>query len=253
MEQSISLPAELCKSLKTLCREEGVTLFMVLLAAFKTLLYKYTAQEDMIIGTAIANRNRSEIEPLIGFFVNLLPMRTDLRDNPRFRELLRRVKEMALGAYAHQDLPFDKLVEEIQPERELRRTPLFNITFGMLNAPTEELKVSGLKISPVAERQESARFDLSLWITEGAEPMCIRWVYSADLFREETIRRMRHHFENLLFDIVDRPDARLTALKTSPRSETGLKHQEHGDRKTSEIRKLLSIKPKGINLSTEPV
>ena len=129
-------------TLETLSQQEGVTLFMTLLAAFQTLLYRYTQQEDIAIGSPIANRNRSEIEGLIGFFVNSLVLRTDLSGNPTFRELLNRVREVALGAYAHQDLPFEKLVEELHPERNLNQNPLFQVVFALQNAPMSTVRVT---------------------------------------------------------------------------------------------------------------
>ena len=224
---------------------------MTLLAAFKTLLYRYTAQEDMIVGTVVASRNRSELEPLIGFFVNMLPIRTDLSGNPRFRELLRRVKETTLEGYAHQDLPFEKLVKEIQSERAEWEIPLFNIAFGVQNAPGEDLRLDGIKISPMAVEQERARFDLTLWITEGIEDMQVRWSYSKDLFVEETIMRMHDHFEALLFSIVGRPDARLTALKIFPDSKTELDHGENGDWKNFDPEEQTPGRRKGVNLPAE--
>jgi amino acid adenylation domain-containing protein len=246
-----SLPAGLHQSLKALSRREGVTLYMTLLAAFKTLLYRYTAQEDIIVGTVVASRNRSELEPLIGFFVNMLPIRTDLSGNPRFRELLRRVKETTLEGYAHQDLPFEKLVKEIQSERAEWEIPLFNIAFGVQNAPGEDLRLDGIKISPMAVEQERARFDLTLWITEGIEDMQVRWSYSKDLFVEETIMRMHGHFEALLFSIVGRPDARLTALKIFPDSKTELDHGENGDWKNFDPEEQTPGRRKGVNLPAE--
>jgi hypothetical protein len=251
--KSFLLPVELCRSLRELSRQEGVTLFMTLLAAFKTLLYRYTAQEDIIIGAAVANRNRAEIEPLIGFFVNMLPMRTDLSGNPRFTELLRRVKETALDGYAYQDIPFEKLVEEIRPERLARQMPLFNVAFGVQNAPRENLTLKDIQVRPMVAAQEGARLDLTLWITESAEGMGCRWTYSKDLFEDGTILRMQTHFETLLFNIIDRPDARLTTLEISSRPEIGLSHQRQGDRRDPDIGRLTSIKRRGVTLSTEPV
>jgi amino acid adenylation domain-containing protein len=251
--KSFLLSAELSQSLRSLIRREGVTLYMLLLAAFKTLLYRYTAQEDIIIGTSAENRNRAEIEPLIGFFVNTLPMRTDLSGNPTFRELLKRVKDVALGGYAHQDLPFEKLVEEIQPERSVRQMPLFNVAFGVQNAPREDLKLRGIEVKPVVAEQEGARFDLALWITEDHQQMQVSWIYSKDLFEAETVIHMHDHFETLLSSIVDRPDARLTNLDISPWAKIAPNSQGPGDREDSDIEEPKSIKRRGISLFTEPV
>ena len=142
--QSIELSSELTQGLKALGRKEGVTLYMTLLAAFQTLLHRYTGQDDIVVGSPIANRNRIEIEGLIGFFVNTLVLRTDHSGNPPFRELLRRVRETALEAYAHQDLPFEKLVEELRPDRDLSCSPLFQAMFVFQNAPARELNLKAL-------------------------------------------------------------------------------------------------------------
>ncbi|HKX31380.1 MAG TPA: amino acid adenylation domain-containing protein [Blastocatellia bacterium] len=251
--RSFRLSPELSRSLRTLSRREGVTAFMLLLAAFKTLLHKYSGQEDIIIGTSAANRCRAEVEPMIGFFINMLPMRTDLSGNPRFTELMKRVKEVALGGYAHQDLPFEKLVEEIQPERSIRQMPLFNVAFGVQNAPEEDLKLQGIAVRPLILEQERARFDLAIWITEGAEEMQVCWIYSRDLFEEASVIRMHDHFQNLLFNIIDRPDARLSTLKFTPRAGAGPGPQRQDGRNGSEINHPISTKRKGINLPTEPV
>jgi non-ribosomal peptide synthetase component F len=247
----ILLPADLCDSLKALSKHEGVTLFMALLAAFKTLLYKYTGEEDIIVATAAVNRSRAEIEPLIGFFVNMLPMRTDLSGNPRFRELLWRVREVALGAYTHQEMPFEKLVEEIQPERDLRQMPLFNIAFGMQKAPIEKLLLSRLKIRPMAGGHDAARIDLSLWITESAEAMWARWNYSTDLFEEEAIVRMHGHFETLLSNIIARPDAPLDKLEMLSESEKTQQTIRRTNRKEYNYSRFKSVKPRAVALSED--
>jgi non-ribosomal peptide synthetase component F len=250
---SCSLPAELSQSLKALSRRQGVTIFMTLLAAFKTLLYRYTTQEDIIVGIGVANRIRAEIEPLIGFFVNMLPMRTDLGGDPRFSELLRRVKEAALGGYANQNIPFEKLVEEIRPEAVAKQMPLFNIVFGVQNAPRRDLKLKGIKIRPMIAEQDGAWFDLTLWVTESRDGMEVRWTYSKDLFEEKTVTCMHRHFETLLFNIVDRPDARLTTLEISSRPETVLGPEEQDDREDIDIRNTFLGKRRSINLSTGTV
>jgi amino acid adenylation domain-containing protein len=248
---SMPLPKSLCEPLRAMSRQEGVTMFMVFLAAFKALLYKHTGQENIIVGTSALNRSRAELEPLIGFFVNTLPLRTDLSGNPRFLELLGRVKEMALGAYAHQELPFEKLVEEIKPERRLIQMPLFNIVFGMQNAPKEEARLSGLNITPVANEQETARFDLTLWITEGAETMKAAWVYSSDLFEEETIVRLHGQFEALLTNVVARPNARLDELETLSEAEKAQQATRRSIREESNYSKFKSVKPKAVILPEE--
>lgn len=142
---SFTISKELTEALKILSQREGVTLFVTLLAAFDVLLLRYSGQEDLLVGTPIANRNRAEIEELVGFFTNTLVLRSDLSNNPTFRELLRRVHETALGAYAHQDLPFEKLVEELNPHREPSRSPVFQVMFSLLNTPTQPLALRGLR------------------------------------------------------------------------------------------------------------
>ncbi|MEG4407807.1 amino acid adenylation domain-containing protein [Microcoleus sp. MON2_D5] len=230
--QFLQLPKQLSEALETLSQREGVTLFMTMLAAFKTLLYHYAQQEDIVVGSPIANRNRSEIEALIGFFVNSLVLRTDLSGNPTFRELLNRVKEVALGAYAHQDLPFEKLVEELHPDRALNQNPLFQVAFALQNAPGNGLELPELTLSPQQLDVGTARFDLEfhlwerspnssgsnqspsnkLWVdsSEGISGMVI---YSADLFDEATITRMLGHFQTLLERIVTNPEQRIANLQ----------------------------------------
>jgi Condensation domain len=251
--KSILLPAKLSESLRALSRREGVTLFMVLLAAFKTLLYKYTAQVDVIVGVSWLNRDRVEIEPLIGFFVNMLPLRTDVSGNPRFRELLMRVKDVALGAHAHQEAPFEKLVEEIRPERKLGQTPLYNVVFGLQNehkkGKEEEVRLNGLKISRVGVGWESAKFDLMLLITAEQEAMWASWVYSADLFEEETIIRMHGHFETLLLSIVASPDAPLNKLEILSEAEKAQQAISRAARREFNYSRFKSVKPKAIPLS----
>ncbi|MBI4524352.1 MAG: hypothetical protein HY695_11140 [Deltaproteobacteria bacterium] len=167
--QSLMLSKTLTKELKALSRHQGVTVFMTLLAAFQTLLHRYTGQDDIVVGSPIANRNRLETEGLIGFFVNTLVLLTDLSGNPSFRDLLGRVREVALGGYAHQDLPFERLVEELQPERAPGWTPLFQVMFVLQNAPIESLKLVGLSVSPLNVDSETAKFDVNLSMWEEAE------------------------------------------------------------------------------------
>ena len=195
--QSIELSKELTEGLKALSRKEGVTLFMTLLAAFQTLLYRYTGQDDIVIGSPIANRNRAEIEGLIGSFVNTLVLRSNFSDNPTFKELLAGVREMTLGAYAHQDLPFEKLVEELQPERSLSHSPLFQVMFVLQNTPSASLTFEGLSTSPVRIEAETAKFDLTLSMHEEAEGFKGALEYSADLFEAGTITRIAGHFHTL--------------------------------------------------------
>lgn len=208
----LQLSRSLTESLKALGRREGGTLYMVLLAAFQTLIHRYTSQDDIVVGSPIANRNYSELEALIGFFVNTLVLRTDFAGNPTFRQLLMRVEEEALGAYANQDLPFDKLVEELHPERDLSRNPLFQIMFVLQNAPSEQLRLPDIAVTPAELDIGTAMFDLTLSLTEAKEGLRGHMNYSTDLFDAETISRMTGHFRTLLENIVDDPDKPVSVL-----------------------------------------
>ena len=210
--QYLELSLSLTQALEALSQQAGVTLFIILLAAFQTLLYRYTGQTDIAIASPIANRNRSEIEGLIGFFVNTLVLRTDLSGNPTFQELLRRVREVALGAYAHQDLPFERLVEELQPERNLSHTPLFQVMFALQSAPTPPLELTGLTLEFLEVESKTARFDLSLSIENVEQGLKGALEYSTDLFDSTTITRMWSHFQVLLEDIVAHPEQQLASL-----------------------------------------
>ncbi|MEH2081256.1 MAG: amino acid adenylation domain-containing protein [Nostoc sp.] len=211
-KQSLMLPQSLTQKLKEFSQQEGVTLFMTLLAAFKVLLCRYTQQNDILVGTPTANRNRFEIEGLIGFFVNTLVLRTDVGGNPNFRELLKRVREVTLGAYAHQDLPFEYLVEKLQPERDLSHSPLFQVTFVLQNAPKNEFQLSGITLSSLKLENRTAQFDLSVDLFETESGLAGWFEYNTDLFDAATISRMVNHFCNLLSGIVSNPEQRLWQL-----------------------------------------
>jgi amino acid adenylation domain-containing protein len=203
---------EVAERLRQLSEAEGATLFMTLVAAFNTLLYRYTGQHDIVIGTPIAGRNRSEIEPLIGFFVNSLVLRTDLSGAPSFRELVARVKEVALHAYAHQDFPFEKLVEELQPERTLSHHPLFQVVFTMQNVPFDTVELPHLTLTPLDTENMPQKFDLNVHMTEFDQGILCRTFYNSDLFDSETIERFCAHFSRLLESIAFTPDERLPLL-----------------------------------------
>ncbi|MFQ5853582.1 MAG: amino acid adenylation domain-containing protein, partial [Candidatus Binatia bacterium] len=211
--QSLLLPQSLSEGLRALSRQSGVTLFMTLLAAFKTLLYRYTGQEDIVVGTPIAGRDRSEIEGLMGFFISTLVLRTHLSGNPSFRELLGRVREVALGAYAHQDLPFEKLVEELQPERDLSRTPLFQVFFNMINLGDDrEVNLAELTAGPFGSHEPTSKFDLTMYVDDRAERLRFSLVYNTDLFEPATITRMLDHYQILLEGIVQNPEQLISSL-----------------------------------------
>ncbi|MCG6136134.1 MAG: amino acid adenylation domain-containing protein [Nostoc sp. LLA-1] len=209
---SFNISEELSLALRKLSQQQGSTLFMTLLAAFQTLLWRYTGQEDIVVGSPIANRNRAEIEGLIGFFVNTLVLRTNLAGNPRFEELLKRVREVALGAYAHQDLPFELLVEQLQPQRDLSYTPLFQVMFVLQNAPMSALELPDLTLSPVENESNTSKFDLTLYMSETESGIVGNLEYNTDLFQESSIHRMVEYLQTLLSGIVVNPQQRLSKL-----------------------------------------
>lgn len=210
--RSFSLSPDLTEALKILSQKEEVTLFMVLLTAFQILLYRYTSQEDILVGSPIANRNRSEIEGLIGFFVNTLVLRTNLSGNPTFQQLLKRVRQVTWDAYDRQDLPLEKLVEELQPERDLSYNPLFQVMFVLQNAPNIDLKLSGLTLSFLQSENSTAMLDLTLDMYETPSGLKGEFYYNIDLFDEATINRMAEHFGNLLSGIVHNPEQLISEL-----------------------------------------
>ncbi len=213
------LPASLADRLRALSRREDVTLFMTLLAAFEVLLWRYSGQDDVTVGTPIAGRNRSELEGLIGYFANTLPLRIDLSGNPTFRDLLRRVRETALDAYAHQDVPFDRLVEELRPERSLSHTPLFQVIFALENTPQSH-QFPGLDVKWLEVDRGTARCDLSLFMGDQGSELTCMWEYSTDLFERETIERMMLNYTTILESVLENPErpiAHLRALNDAER------------------------------------
>ncbi|HEX2270420.1 MAG TPA: condensation domain-containing protein, partial [Pyrinomonadaceae bacterium] len=207
--QSFFLDQSLAERLRKVSRENEATLFMTLLAAFKVLLCRHTGQTDIVVGTPIANRTRAEIEPLIGFFVNTLVLRTELNGNPSFTELLQRVREVCLGAYAHQDMPFEKLVELLHPDRGLSHTPLFQVTFALENARHELSKLSSLQWATVDVDIETTKFDLSLQLIEAEDGLRGNLQYNADLFNSETIERFISHYEAVLRALAESTEQRI--------------------------------------------
>lgn len=219
--QPIMLPTSLSGALKELSRHEGVTLFITLMAAFQALLARFTGQDDIVVGVPMAGRTQAETEELIGPFLNTVVLRTDLSGNPTFRELLCRVRGVALGAYAHQDVPFEKLVEELQPNRSLSRNPLFQamFLFALENAPPPVLELPGLTLRSLKVEDTAAKVDLTLSIIEGAEGLHGALQYNSDLFEASTMTRMAGHFRVLLKAIVADPDRRLSELPISTEAQ----------------------------------
>ncbi|MCI0660912.1 MAG: amino acid adenylation domain-containing protein, partial [Acidobacteria bacterium] len=206
------LSASLSESLRTICQQEGTTVFMVLLAAFQTLLHSYTGREDICVAIPVANRNRAEMEGLIGFFVNTLIMRSDLSGNPGFRELLNRVRDVALGAYANQDLPFERLVEELQPVRDLSRAPLAQVAFTLQNAPIALPEIPNLTLNSLKSESGISKTDLTLIMSESPQGLNGTFEYNTDLFDATTIAQMAGNFQTLLERIVANPEHRLNEL-----------------------------------------
>ena len=208
------LNKQLTDSLRKLAKSEGVTLFMLLLAAYKALVYRYTQQEDLIIASPISGRNQLEHEELLGFFVNTLLLRTRVNGDSKFRELLKRVREITLGAYEHQDLPFEKLVDELKPERNLSHLPFTQLMFAVHQNPADELQLGQARIRflDVESETSTSKFELTIIIREIAGGLTIRAEYNSDLFQRDTVERFLQHYENLLGGVVANPDLRIADL-----------------------------------------
>ena len=215
----IELGEGLTGGLKELVRREGATLFMTLLAALQVLLYRYSGQEDIAVGVPTAGRQRPELQGLIGYFVNMLVLRGDLSGEPSFRAYLARVRERAVAAYAHQDVPFAKLVEELRPRRDASRNPLFQVSFAMQNTPPRELDLAGLDAARIEVDRHTAKFDLNLSMTERRGNLDVGIEYATDLFDATTIERMAAHFQVLLEAIVADPEQRISHLPLLTQAE----------------------------------
>ncbi|WP_235217099.1 non-ribosomal peptide synthase/polyketide synthase [Archangium violaceum] len=215
----VHLPKALSESLTAFCQREGVTPFMALLASFQVLLSRYSGQDDISVGSPIAGRRHSELEGLIGFFVNTLVLRARFTGVTTFRELLQQVRETTLGAFAHQDIPFEKLVEELQPPRDLSRTPLFQVMFALQNAPTSNLELPGLSLRALPPGELPSKFDLTLSLSDGPDGFTGTLEYCTDLFEHDTARRMVDHLRVLLSSVLSQPDAPLVSLSLLTGSE----------------------------------
>ncbi|SEM69546.1 non-ribosomal peptide synthase domain TIGR01720/amino acid adenylation domain-containing protein [Stigmatella aurantiaca] len=216
------IPAELAEALRASARREGATLFMMLMAAFQALLHRYTGQDDIVVGTDVANRSRAETQGLIGFFVNQLALRARFEGNLTFRELLGQVRATALDAYAHQDLPFEELVKVLNPERSRGHASIFQVKLLLQDVALSELSLPGLTIQPVEVEQSSAKLDLTVFVAETPRGLECKWEYSTELFEEGTIRRMVAHYQRLLAGAVAAPGCRVSAL---PLLSTDEEHQ----------------------------
>ncbi|HEX8145435.1 MAG TPA: amino acid adenylation domain-containing protein [Pyrinomonadaceae bacterium] len=208
-----ALTPELSAAVRALGQQEQTTLFMTLLAAFQTLLSRYSGQQDICVGSPIAGRNRTEIEGLIGCFINTLVLRTDMSGDPSFRELLKRVRGVTLGAFANQEVPFEKLVEELRPEREMSRSPIFQVMFVLQNAGNDAVRLpAGLQLVPVAIEMQSAKFDMTMAVFEGEDALGIVLDYNTDLFEGASMTRLLSHFNMLLESIVADPDQPISTI-----------------------------------------
>jgi amino acid adenylation domain-containing protein len=210
---AFKIDRDLTSALSRLSQQSGATLFMTLLAAFNTLLYRYTGSEDLVVGAPIASRDRRELTGLIGFFANTLVLRTDVAGNPNFLELLERVKKVAVGAYTHQDVPFELLVEKLQPQRDLSYSPLFQVMFAFEeDVAPRQLELPNLITSPYQLSLHTAQFDLTLCLEKQAEGLVGRWEYNTDLFDRATIDRLVGHFQTLLQGIIANPHQPISQL-----------------------------------------
>jgi amino acid adenylation domain-containing protein len=203
------IPRTVTDELKVISEREGATLFVTLLAVFSTVLLRYSGQEEILVGTPVANRTRTEVENLIGLFLNTLVMRADLSGNPTCRELIGRIRDTALGAYAHQDVPFEKLVEVLNPPRDASRSPIFQTMFSLERSPVTALELRELAPAWPGIRNTGAQFDLSLYLTETENSITGRFSFASDLFEHATVARMKDHFMNLLFQFIRDPEQRI--------------------------------------------
>jgi amino acid adenylation domain-containing protein len=211
--EHLPLSDSLADGLRRLGRRRGATLFMVLLAAFQALLARFTGQDDVLVGSPLAGRVRPEVENLIGFFINTLPLRSRAAGDPPFADLLAQVRETAMGAYVHQDLPFERIVEELEPERDLSQGPLFQVMFALQNAGGPALDLGpGLRAEPVEAQTGTAKFFLSLFVHEAGAALSTEMEYASDLFDPPTVRRLLNHWQTLLAAVAASPEERLSGL-----------------------------------------
>jgi non-ribosomal peptide synthetase component F len=236
--------------LRSISRREGATLFMVLLACFNALMHCAVDESDVVVGTDLAGRNHPEVEGLIGFFINHLVLRTELSGNPTFRELLARVRDVCLEAYAHQDVPFDRLVEELSPERDPGCHPLFQTLFVMQNLPEPELDFRGLSIAPVGSDTCTSKFDLALFLHEDERSPDRRlqgyWVYSTELFDGATIRRLADQYAAVVSFVISQPEIRLAELKKAiEAAEAARRQRERERREAANYSRFQRIRPQG--------
>ncbi len=220
---------------------------MTLLSAFEVLLAYSTGQRDLVVGTDLANRTRMETERMIGFFINLLPLRVDLSDNPSFDEIVARVRETALGAYAHQEVPFEKLVEELRLERSPAYNPLVQVLFVMQNVPRRQLSLSGLESGSFGSRLERSKFDMAVFMVESDAGFTSHWVYATDLFEEVTIARWGERYRQVLAAVIAQPEAKLEQLlEILRRADQQQRATEEKNFETASRQRLKQVKRKAL-------
>ena len=224
---------------------------MALMAVFQAMLSKYSGEQQIVVGTDLANRTTPQTERMIGFFINLLAVRTDLSGNPTFRELLSRVREGLLESYAHQDVPFPKVVQEVQPDRSATHNPIVQVLFVMQNVPRAKRELACLQVDPFDVPITSSKFDMAVFVAEAPDGLGVYWVYSTELFEQATIQRMFGHFGNLLNSAAAQPDARLSALEMLSPEEIAQQEEAKQRRKQSQFSKLKSTSPAAVGLSVD--
>jgi amino acid adenylation domain-containing protein len=237
-----TLSPDLAAPVMNFCRQEGVTLFMTLLAAFQSVLARSADQKQVVVGTDIANRTTQETEKMLGFFINLLAMKADFTGDPTFRELVSRVREDALGAYAHQDLPFDRLVEELQPERKLDHSPIFQVIFVMQNVPSTGRRIAGLEVSGFEMPPPASKYDLGVFVVERPDRLITEWNYDPDRYEPETFIQLSRHFETFLANAVSQPDTRVSRIEMMDAEEKRLLEEDKARRKQSQLKRLMSFR-----------
>jgi amino acid adenylation domain-containing protein len=241
-----TLPADVCGPLKAICRTEGVTLFMALLAGYQVLLSRLSGQEQVVVGTDSANRFSLETERMIGFFINLMPLKLDLSGDPDFLEVLKRVRATTLACYGHQEVPFDKIVEELRPERTLSHNPIVQVLFVMQNAPSEKRQLGAVEVSAFSLPITRSKFDVAVFAVERADSVDCFWVYSTELFDSATAANMAEMFETLLRDALTNPEMGVSLLKLVSEEQKKRIKEERLERRQSSKKKLLGVEVKAI-------
>jgi amino acid adenylation domain-containing protein len=238
----VQVPANLSAGLRVLCRREQVTLFMGALAIFAIVLRTYTSQTDLAIGTPVAGRSRTELEPLIGVFLNSVVLRIDISGNPTYRELLKRVKSVCMAAYDHQDVPFERVVEELQPERNLGKNPLFQVLFQLFTPPTEKAGAASAQPDIVAVDRGTAILDLAWHLTDSPEGIRGRLEFSTELFEPQTVSAIFEHFVRMLAEVITHPDRRLSDLNLiTPSEQQKLLHEWQGPVDTNSPQRCMQL------------